>query len=75
MSRPCPPGSFPSATSVAAATLPAGRIIVVHGSIGLRSAALARQPEGLGFRNVYHLKDSIFQWQKQGLPLVASGVR
>lgn len=62
-----------SATAIEAAAIPMKQPIVVYCSIGLRSAALARQLQGLGYRKVYNLEGSIFQWQKQGLPLVANG--
>ena len=60
-------------TSLAAirqADLPRDRSLVLYCSIGLRSAALVRQLRQAGYRNVHNLEGSIFQWQKQGLPLV-----
>lgn len=46
-----------------------GCTIVVYCSVGERSAAFARELNKLGFRNVFNLDGSIFQWANEGRPL------
>lgn len=43
--------------------------IVVYCSVGYRSARLARDLEQAGFREVYNLEGSIFQWANEGRPV------
>jgi rhodanese-related sulfurtransferase len=51
-------------------TTPKSTPIVVYCSVGLRSAALARQLTEKGFINVKNLRGSIFMWTNEKRPLV-----
>jgi rhodanese-related sulfurtransferase len=44
--------------------------IVVYCSVGLRSAAIARQLKEKGFTNVKNLRGSIFMWANENRPLM-----
>ncbi len=46
------------------------RAIVVYCSIGYRSEKIGEKLQEAGFKNVYNLYGSIFEWANQGLPLV-----
>lgn len=48
-----------------------GCAIVVYCSVGERSSKFARELNKLGFRNVFNLDGSIFQWANEGRPLFA----
>ena len=43
--------------------------IIVYCSVGYRSSKLADEIMKAGFRNVYNLKGSIFDWVNRGLPV------
>ena len=49
------------------------RRIVVYCSVGYRSAALVEALQERGFRNVYNLEGSIFEWANQGRPVYREG--
>jgi rhodanese-related sulfurtransferase len=49
---------------------PKSTLIVVYCSVGLRSAAIARQLKEKGFTNVKNLRGSIFMWTNENRPLV-----
>ena len=51
-----------------------GHPIVVYCSVGYRSSKLAVELQGLGFKNVYNLEGSIFQWANEGRPVYSKGV-
>lgn len=48
---------------------PKGTPIVVYCSVGVRSAAFARDLAGKGFTAVQNLRGSIFAWANRGYPL------
>lgn len=50
-------------------SLDPNREIVVYCSVGVRSSKLARELQKRGFRNVFNLDGSIFQWANEGRPL------
>lgn len=43
--------------------------IVVYCSIGYRSAVLARKLQAAGYKTVFNLEGSIFQWANEGHPV------
>ena len=43
--------------------------IVTYCSIGYRSARLAQQLQSMGYKNVFNLEGSIFQWANEGRPV------
>jgi rhodanese-related sulfurtransferase len=47
--------------------------IVVYCSVGYRSAAIAAQLQAAGFRQVFNLEGSIFEWANQHRPIYANG--
>ena len=49
--------------------------IVVYCSVGYRSSKLAVNLQELGFKNVYNLEGSIFQWANEGRPVYSKGVQ
>ena len=49
--------------------------IVVYCSVGYRSSKLAVNLHELGFKNVYNLEGSIFQWANEGRPVYSKGVQ
>ena len=49
--------------------------IVVYCSVGYRSSKLAVTLQELGFKNVYNLEGSIFQWANEGRPVYSKGVQ
>lgn len=51
-----------------------GHPIVVYCSVGYRSSNLAVNLQELGFKNVYNLEGSIFQWANEGRPVYSQGV-
>jgi len=52
-----------------------GALIVAYCSVGIRSAAYLLDLQQQGFRNLYNLRGSIFQWANSGYPLEAEGRR
>jgi rhodanese-related sulfurtransferase len=50
-------------------TLPKTTPIVVYCSVGVRSAAIAKQLKANGFTNVKNLRGSAFMWANEGRPL------
>ncbi len=52
-----------------------GHPIVVYCSVGYRSSKLAVNLQELGFKNVYNLEGSIFQWANEGRPVYSKGVQ
>jgi rhodanese-related sulfurtransferase len=50
-------------------TLPKATPIVVYCSVGVRSAAIAKQLKANGFTNVKNLRGSAFMWANEGRPL------
>jgi len=44
--------------------------IVVYCSVGYRSEKIGEKLQALGFKNVYNLYGSIFEWVNQGNPVV-----
>jgi rhodanese-related sulfurtransferase len=50
-------------------TLPKDSAIVVYCSVGVRSAAIAKQLSASGYTNVKNLRGSIFMWANEGRPL------
>ena len=51
-----------------------GHPIVVYCSVGYRSSKLAAQLKDRGFKDVYNLEGSIFQWANEGRPVYSKGV-
>ena len=52
---------------------PKDKRIVVYCSVGYRSSELAQKLTEQGYRNVYNLEGSIFEWANQGLPVFNQG--
>ena len=50
-------------------TLQKDTLIVVYCSVGLRSAVTAQALQKRGFRNVFNLEGSLFEWANTGLPI------
>ncbi len=50
-------------------TLQKDTLIVVYCSVGLRSAATAQALQKRGYRNVFNLEGSLFEWANIGLPV------
>ena len=50
-------------------TLQKDMLIVVYCSVGLRSAVTAQALQKRGFRNVFNLEGSLFEWANTGLPV------
>ena len=50
-------------------TLQKDALIVVYCSVGLRSAVTAQALQKRGFRNVFNLEGSLFEWANTGLPV------
>ena len=50
-------------------TLQKDTLIVVYCSVGLRSAVTAQALQKRGFRNVFNLEGSLFEWANTGLPV------
>lgn len=48
---------------------PRDRTIVVYCSVGFRSARIASWLDSRGFKHVYNLEGSIFEWANQGYPV------
>ncbi len=48
---------------------PRDRVIVVYCSVGFRSARIASWLDSRGFKNVYNLEGSIFEWANKGYPV------
>jgi rhodanese-related sulfurtransferase len=51
------------------------RTIVLYCAVGYRSAKMAAGLIKKGYREVYNLKGSIFQWANEGRPVYAGGKR
>jgi len=49
--------------------------IVVYCSVGYRSSQLATRLQTLGYKKVYNLEGSIFQWANEGRPVYSKGVK
>ena len=49
--------------------------VVVYCSVGERSARFARAMQAKGFRKVYNLDGSIFQWANEGRPVFSGNSR
>ena len=49
--------------------------IVTYCSIGYRSARLAQRLEEMGYKNVFNLEGSIFQWANEGHPVYQGKTR
>ena len=49
--------------------------VVVYCSVGYRSAKLASALQERGFRDVYNLEGSIFEWANEGRPVYSDGQR
>ena len=64
----------PSATDMAALSIPRNATIIVYCSVGYRSAAMAQRLESAGYDRVFNLLGGIFQWANEGRP-VYSGDR
>jgi len=47
--------------------------IVVYCSVGYRSSAIARRLKSLGYKQVFNLKGSIFQWVNENRPVYRQG--
>ena len=50
-------------------TLQKDALIVVYCSVGLRSAVTAQALQKRGYRNVFNLEGSLFEWANTGLPV------
>ena len=50
-------------------TLQKDTLIVVYCSVGLRSAVTAQALQKRGYRNVFNLEGSLFEWANSGLPV------
>ena len=50
-------------------------LIVVYCSVGLRSAVTAQALQKRGFRNVFNLEGSLFEWANTGLPVYRGDMR
>ena len=50
-------------------TLQKDTLIVVYCSVGLRSAVTVQALQKRGFRNVFNLEGSLFEWANTGLPV------
>ncbi len=56
-----------------ARAVPAGTLVVVYCSVGLRSAALADQLQAKGVPDVVNLEGSIFAWANEGRAVYSRG--
>ncbi len=56
-------------------TLPKDSLIVVYCSVGLRSAATAQALQKRGYRNVFNLEGSLFEWANSGLPVYRGEIK
>jgi rhodanese-related sulfurtransferase len=45
------------------------RITILYCSVGYRSAALVEQLQQRGYKNIYNLEGSIFEWANKGYPV------
>lgn len=63
--------SAPTETAVSkqVETLQKDALIVVYCSVGLRSAVTAQALQKRGYRNVFNLEGSLFEWVNRGLPV------
>lgn len=50
--------------------VPKSTPIVTYCSVGYRSAGCARALRAMGFKHVWNMEGSIFEWAKEGRPLV-----
>ncbi|GGK79714.1 rhodanese-like domain-containing protein [Rufibacter glacialis] len=50
--------------------LPKNKTLVVYCTVGYRSERLGEQLKALGYPKVYHLYGGLFQWVKEGRPVV-----
>ncbi len=49
--------------------IPKNRPIIVYCAVGSRSRVVAQALGRQGYQNVYNMRDGIFGWQRNGLPI------
>jgi rhodanese-related sulfurtransferase len=61
--------------NVAAVTFPKDTPLVIYCSVGVRSAAFAKELKDMGFSNIRNLRGSIFAWGNKNYPLWRGNVQ